>query len=179
MSKRRAEIAVLCEDLQSHMFFKYLLRAYGRRYYVRNDYPAGRGCGFQYIQENYADMVAARRRAPGSRALLVHMDADEKRVSDRLQTLAAALEQAGAAPRGKDEPVALIVPKRCIEAWIWYLRGEKAGEEEADWPSLRRPSKCKPESRRLADMLRQHQQWPADAPDSLNQARPEFARVLP
>ncbi len=56
------------------------------------------------------------------------VDADTHTVGFRADQLAAALRDAGATERGKDEPVFVLIPKRHVETWIRALQGYPVDE---------------------------------------------------
>ena len=178
------QVVVLVEDKQSEVFFYRLLRRAGFRHYdivVRTNYPKdGAGCGSQWVREQYAAEVSYyRQHAAGARrALMVHIDADNLAVDERLRQLATALASASVPARSTGEAIGIAVPKRATEAWIAFL-DDQGADEQRDWPKLTKAGDCHPAADRLARLLKGQSPWPADAPDSLNRARPEFDRILP
>jgi hypothetical protein len=164
------------------MFLYRLLRERNigsNRITVITDYPAEKGCGSAYVLNAYAAQVRKCRNRHASSALLVHIDADQLTVDRRAQELAERLSADGQAKRRADEPIAHAIPKHCIEAWIGYLMDMPADEEKPKegWPRFT-SEQWKHAAENLATMLRSAEPWPADAPDSLTRARPEFQRVL-
>lgn len=93
--------------------------------------PNSRGCGEQWVRENYRGEVAECRTRQGraATALLVIVDADIGSVEARAAQLAAALDPKH---RQDGEPIAHLIPKRNIETWVLCLSG-KAVDEEADY----------------------------------------------
>lgn len=72
-------------------------------------------------------------------SLVVVIDADKYTVADRLHQLDTALEEDSQPRRQEEEQIAIFVPKRNIETWIYYLQGETVDEETA-YPKLLRES---------------------------------------
>jgi hypothetical protein len=122
---------VLAEDRRHQNFVRRYLKR--RRYdgEIRlENVPSGRGCGEQWVRENYARAVGAYR-ARSSRAktaLIVIVDADTSEVSWRVRQLKEAL---GNNERKSAEAIVHFIPKRNIETWILHLSGEQV-DEEAD-----------------------------------------------
>jgi hypothetical protein len=120
---------VLAEDTRHRNFVrKYLKR---RRYdgEIRfENPPSGRGCGEQWVRENYARAVGAyrARSSKAKTALIVVIDADTNEVSRRVRQFKDAL---GNDPRKDDETIVHLIPKRNIETWILHLNGEQVDEE--------------------------------------------------
>lgn len=196
---RRAELVVLVEDRLSEVFLRRTLNQLGYRHVrVRTDYPLdGRGCGEQFVRENYAAEVDAHRRFRTARAqtphaLVVHIDADKHTVAERRRELADSLAARSATlreggdktaarfrPVTTDDTVVHAIPKHCTEAWVFYLLGEPADEsrEKRAWPKVDLGSDCRSAASRLAELVRERTAWPVNAPDSLEQARSEFAKL--
>ena len=76
------------------------------------------------------------------------------------------------APRGADERVAVLLPKRNIETWLAYLGGETVDEHSA-YPKLSFASQCQPQVSTLLDGCRKDQ-LRAPVPPSLTQACAEY-----
>jgi hypothetical protein len=180
MSKRFAEIVILCEDRQQEVFVRRYLHGLGysnRRIRVA-PYPAGRGSGEQFVRQNYPKEVKElRRRAKHLHVgLVVVIDADTSTVPQRLQQLDAELQQSGLSPRADDERIALLVPRRNIETWIHYLLGNPV-DEDTVYPKLPRESDCQPAVARLLAIRSSGWQLPDDCPPSLREGCAELRRL--
>lgn len=122
----------------------------------------GGGAGHAYVVAHYAGEVMARRRQHAATALVVHIDADTHAVADRHRQLAAALAAAEAPPRGADEPIAELVPRRNIETWIYALDDDLAAkistplDEATPYPKLEFESQCATAAVTFADHARRH-----------------------
>ncbi len=159
---RRARITVLCEDKQHQTFIRQLLSRLGvnTRDCHFEPLPAG-GSGEQYVRDNYPRLVKVHRSKAyqDDIGLAVMIDADTMEVRERKAELDDALIAEHPPKRQADEAVAIFVPRRNIETWIWNLRGESVNETDA-YPKLDRESKSKDSVERLVEVLR-------NAPDSL------------
>jgi hypothetical protein len=94
--------------------------------------------------------------------LLVHVDADTRTVAERHSHLAAALAESRQSPRGEREAIAVLVPKRNIETWVYALDeglASKHGvtlDEETDFRKLERQRACASAAAVFADHARQN-----------------------
>lgn len=174
MSKRQAQLVILCEDRQQEVFARHFFIRYGfhRRKIRSNVCPKGRGAGEQYVRETYRpEVIAYRAKNYLNICLAVVIDADKKTVDERFQQLEGTINPT----RQPDERIAIFIPKRNIETWIHYLQGQTVDEEQR-YPKLEREGDCKPYADDLVDRCRQKQL--EDAPLSLLAARSELQRIL-
>ena len=194
MSKKRVKITLLCEDKQQEVFARYFLEKYGFKKQDIYSYqiPIGQ-YGEQFVRETYLNEVKKYRQAVNIKinnqrknarrttiiVLIVMTDADNLSVKQRLNQLSSILQKNNLPDRQKEEAIAVFIPKRNIEIWIGYLKGEKVNEEDKKvYNKLTKESDCKPYSENLAERC-QSQEKLEDAPDSLNIACQEFQRLLP
>ncbi|MBI2302601.1 MAG: hypothetical protein HYU66_27160 [Armatimonadetes bacterium] len=131
--------------------------------------------------QKYAARLALLRRPGAAKVLVVMVDADNLAVRERLEQLAEALRAGGVAPRGADEPAALLVPKRNIQTWIEHLRTAPPTPVQEDEPypefeSTGRREYWAPAVDQLVVLLVPGSPWP-ECPPSLSAALPEFARI--
>lgn len=179
MTQRRAIVVILCEDRQQEVFARHFLQKRGFSGPFRVEVcPKGEQSGEQYVRERYPNEVKAYRskRNHLSIYLVVLIDADNKTVDERLQQLDSALEDDSQPRRQEDENIAVFVPKRNIETWIHYLKGETVDEETA-YPKLPKESDCKPSVENLLTQCPHG--LDEDAPPSLHTACGELQRILP
>ncbi len=178
MSKKKfTQVIILCEDRQQEVFARYFLKEYGidpKRMRVRIA-PKGMGAGEQFVRKNYpGEVEALRSRSYLNIALVVVMDADpENSVDYRLGQLDDGLAQ----KRQPGEKIGIFIPKRNIETWIYYLKGNKVNEKK-NYPKLDRESDCRPFVIKLADNCKNNKPLPQDAPDSLKRACNELQRII-
>lgn len=135
MNSSGAQYVVLCEDLQTQVFIRRALvrRGVNPRRIRLVDLPAAdEGAGDAYVAKHYPEQARAHRNqaARTHAALIVHMDADPANsVAARMNRLDQALVSAGMHPRGTQERISYLAPKRNIETWIhFYLDGPPIDE---------------------------------------------------
>jgi hypothetical protein len=104
------------------------------------------------------------------------IDADTYSVEERINQFDEALENASQPERQPTDKIAIFVPKRNIETWIYFLRDEAVDEQTA-YPKLSRESDCKPDVRKLVSQICPTS-VPEDAPPSLHSACAELERIL-
>lgn len=173
--KRGAMVTVVCEDKQQDCFFTRLLKDMGfaRCEVYVPDYPAGKGAGTKHVIDSFP-AEARKQRAKAThmkRGLVAVIDADTGTVDQRYKQL---LDQS----RGKDEKIAIFVPKRNIETWIAYLKDGTAVNETDEYPKLEKhEGECQPAVDRLIEITRQGVL--ADCPPSLQRAVTDEMPRLP
>ena len=182
MSKNCIQIVLLCEDKQQLVFARHFLekRGFDKRKIIPL-IPSVAQSGEQFVRESYLSEVKKYRQKCNhlAIALIVMTDADNLSVQQRLNQLSSILQENNLANRQKEEAIAVIIPKRNIETWIGYLKGEKVNEEDKKtYNKFVKESDCKPYSENLAERCQQQEKL-EDAPDSLNIACQEFQRLLP
>ena len=170
----KTSIVLLSEDQQTDIFVKKLLKISGFKMgCIRSRIaPKGKGSGEQWVREQYRNELVERRKQ--RTALVIVTDADIKSVKQRIDSLDNTCGDV-VDPRTPDEPVAMIIPKRNIETWFAYLRGESV-DEEKEYPRYAKPDKCFDDAQKLKDMcdkgfLRQ------PAPPSLEAACLEYKKL--
>jgi hypothetical protein len=132
MTDRYTQVVVLCEDIMHLNFVRRYLIARGidSRRIRGNVTPAGRGAGSQYVIEKYpAEVKALRSRAYLRAGLVAVCDADTHSVKDRLRHFDGSLAKSGQPARGETERIALLVPKRNVETWVFHLLGNDVDED--------------------------------------------------
>lgn len=172
-------VVVLCEDRQYEVFMRTFLISRGvpsRRIRV-NIAMAGSGSAEQYVRSQYSQEIRAYRSKCNhlNIALAVMIDADTKKVVDRLNELDASLAAAALNRRQPDEKIGIFVPKRSIDTWIHYLMGE-AVDEVTPYSKLEKQSECKPMVKQLSKNC--DQPLDQEAPPSLLAACTELQRVI-
>jgi hypothetical protein len=81
------------------------------------------------------------------------IDADVRDTQDRVRDFDSACSDQGQRPRQADDLVLFVIPKRNIETWLAYLRGEGVDESTA-YARYARESECQPNVERLDEMCR-------------------------
>ncbi|MDY6803888.1 MAG: hypothetical protein SXA11_08785 [Cyanobacteriota bacterium] len=186
MGKRKIQVIILCEDRQQEVFARHFLikKSCFKPGEIRVlPLPDGKQSGEQYVRETYPKQVKLYRSQSTYRSvcLIVLTDADPKySVKQRLDSLDSALEENEEYSQPKRQPqekIAIFVPKRNIETWICYLRGETV-DEETKYPKLAKPGDCKNDVDILLDWCNSNAGLPEDAPPSLQAACGELQRIF-
>lgn len=185
MSKKRVRLVLICEDLQQMYFVRrYLMLRYGYKRHELDERiaPKGSGSGEQFVRERYVKEVQAYRRQLGYRpvgsAIIAMVDADMNTVVERQRQFDQALLDEGQATRQKHEQIGVFVPRRNIETWIRYLRGETVVENDLVSYAKQTGSErsCLPQVKHLVALC-QTNALSADAPDSLHRACDEIGHL--
>ena len=178
---RPSLVIVLAEDERHQRFIRHYLKLknYSGREIRFEPLPSGRGCGEQWVRENYAKQVQAfrGRSTRAGTALIVAIDADTRTVDDRLRQLEHALDNDRAARRANEERIVHLVPRRNIETWALCLSGEQV-DEVTDYK--RRPGvddQIKPASETFFAWSRPKVQTPPHCVPSIAGAIPEIRRI--
>ncbi len=132
----RVDIALLCEDESHEQFIKKFLRRKGRSY--RRVFPDGyksRETGGvrpnnAFVLERATTEIAAARKVPPKRALILVIDGDTRGFASRCGEIAANLKSANMLALGATERIAVLVPCRNIETWIHHFAGEATDETQ-------------------------------------------------
>ena len=136
MSNRFAQVIILVEDKQQRTFVSRLLQVIGYPVHELKilPIPAGEGSGEQYVREQYPIQVKELR--PRAKymdvALVATIDGDLSTVAVRQKQLADQLEASELEPRGADEKIVHLIPRRNIETWIEYLLDTTTVVDEAN-----------------------------------------------
>jgi hypothetical protein len=177
MTKRSADILVLCEDLQQFVFVRRFLMANGwdNRRIRANISPFARGSAEQFVREQFPLELKAYRSRSGNMkaALFVVTDADPRReITDRMNDFKASCKDHRIEFRKKNEKVVFVIPKMNIETWFQYLAGESF-DEAIDYRHLNRESDCFAFVETLAEMCRNNS-MKQPVPPSLEETCKEY-----
>ena len=169
------KIVLLCEDLQTATFIRRFLRERGfQPHDLRVEVaPPGLGSGEQWVRDRYPHELTARRKM--NTVLIVGTDADSMSVADRIATLDRQCRNNSVPVREAHEPVIMAVPKRNIETWFAYLRGENP-DEDGTYARYHHESMCRDDVKNLAPMCAK-QQLRQPVPPSLLSACTEFTKM--
>ncbi len=136
------DIIILAEDERHRMLLYRHLRKRGytpHKIRICEWFPKFQTPCLSFVKSEYANEVNAMRhkahRVTG--ALIVVADADDLTVGERLQEFDKLLADAGQAKRGNIEHIAIVVPKRNVETWMYFLSGEQIDEETDYKPKCR------------------------------------------
>ncbi|TWH51339.1 hypothetical protein [Dulcicalothrix desertica] len=165
---------------QQEVFARYFLkkRGFNGLFRAKICLPSSQS-GEQYVRTQYPAEVKAYRqnRNRVSIGLVMIIDADTSIPQERLDWLARALALDFQESRQPDEAIAIFVPKRNIETWIYWLQGETVNEEDPYSKFPNAEASCKPDVENLAEQCRS-QNLPALARESLQLACGELQRLL-
>jgi len=178
MPEEYPQVIVLGEDRRHYDFVRHFLMKRGvpDRKFFPKICPKGRGSGEQYVREHYPVEVKALRSKSYLRIVLVVVtDADVRTVDQRLDQLATALREAELAEPGIAEPIVILVPKRNVETWVYYLRDNEVNEQD-DYKTAVGRGAVRTEAREFAQ--RCPHDIPDDMPASLRRACEELVRVM-
>ena len=172
-----AKVVLLCEDLQTDVFVRRFLsrRNIKGRDIVTCPLPDGRQSGEQWVRTRFPEELKRIRRRQRAR-LVVVIDADAGSTGERHTQLEQQCRRDGVETRKPEDPVIVAVPRRNIETWFEYLRGEPV-DEAIDYPRLRRESDCKLLADRLYDMCHEQQRLDEPAPSSLGETCDEYQNL--
>lgn len=183
MIKRRVRVVFLCEDKQQEYFLRHFFVEMGwpkRELYFETG-PSGKGAASGWVIQNFPTQLQAyrQRKNKAASALVVMVDADTRSVGYRIKELESSCEQ-GISFRGPEEAVAIAVPKRNIETWIAFLKGDNVDETQNYKPQgNKEESECRPFVSNLAGYCKK-QVLPTNAPASLHAACKEYRdRIVP
>lgn len=180
MSRRRAQLVLVCEDRQHEAFIRRFLESSGsstRRLRVEMN-PKGRGSGEQWVRKTYATEVKRLRAKPHlfAQGLIVAIDQDRPE-NDREAQLQEELRINNLSERMGGESIAHVIPARNIETWLAYLAGSDVNETIA-YPKLTKESDCAAmviELKRMCDARELRQ----PAPSSLERTCTDYRTRLP
>ena len=179
MPRRSVRVILLCEDRhQENLVAHYLKKAKlasPREIRVRK---SPHGAAEQFVRENYPDELAELRRRAHQRnlRLIVVIDADVGTVENRRAQLDASCKKADVTPRRESDRVAVLIPKRNVDTWIWFLLGNDV-EEDEDYKGLVKDAHCKDAAARLTEFREKGWQIPEGCPTSLGIAAAEFSAI--
>ena len=122
-----------------------------------------------------AELKAYRSKANHLRnGLVVVIDADRQEIADRARGFDVACDKQNLTPRQPDERILYVIPKRNIETWLAYLRGETVDEEQT-FPKYACQSECHTDADKLDAMCKAGQLGAAPPPPpSLERCCEEF-----
>jgi len=178
---RPARIMILCEDRQQYSFVRHFLmnRGCGPDDIRKPRRRSNGGSGEQYVREQFPVELKAYRSQANHQlgiGLVVVIDADRQKVVDRIRAFDVACDEHGVPRRRQDERVLYVIPKRNIETWLAYLRGETRGETVDEKKKFRKydyPSDCHAEVDKLDAMCKAEKLDPVPPP-SLERCCDEF-----
>ncbi len=145
MSSRRVKITLLCEDSQHESFVRRFLKGMGwntREIRVEKS-PAATGSAEQWVRETFPKELEIYRNRSHKAAtgLIAVIDADTLEVQERINEFKSICRTQNVSFRTENDAVAIVVPRRNIETWIYYLNDQQVNEEDV-YPKLSKEREC-------------------------------------
>jgi hypothetical protein len=130
------------------------------------------------VREKFVNELKAyrSRSTHAATCLIVASDADDKTVEERIQTFKDACADAKVPFRKEGDRVTFVIPRRNIETWLAYLRGQVVNEVDA-YPKYDNESDCRGQVTKLDELCCRQKLEPEPPPPSLAAACSEFKRV--
>ena len=138
-----AQIVILAEDVRHRKIINRYLRSKGYSpHQIRillPDVLHRQTAGLTFIRTEYAIQIKALREVLTKRStyLIVVADADDGTFEDRITDLDARLTAFSQPNRSEAEPILLIVPRRNVETWMYFIAGNSVDEETDYNPQCR------------------------------------------
>ena len=183
MPEHPSEIVILAEDQEhQNLVWHYLKNCPKYKRMMRDvtkvALPGSRGCGSQYVREQFPKQVAACRERYLKPLLIVITDADNLSVVAREKELHEELKKKNHTAVSVEEPIVILVPKWQVETWIKCLAGQTVLESDknSDRPAVTTPDIVNA-SQTLHEWARPHAQVGHTCVNSLNAALPRWLRI--
>ncbi len=145
---------------------QFLYRRKIRGRHVESSFSTGLGSGEQWVRQRFPKELKAvrgRQRA----FLIVMIDADSGSTQNRRDQLYNECRDQDVAVPSDQDKVLIAVPRRNIETWFAYLKGEVNVDETATYRKLSREIECKPLADELYQMCHVEQKLRKPMPPSL------------
>ena len=180
MTKRRVRIVLVCEDNQHESFVRRFLEKMGweKREIIPIKAPSAGGSAEQYVRVMTPIELNKYRTRHAATVLISVMDADNKSVEARIGEIEKECENQEVEPRGDEEAVAFIIPKRNIETWIKHLNGGQVNEEEVYTDNKGEKDLCKNAADKLAESCKTNEEAPPGKLPSLEAACREYKKRI-
>ena len=170
---------ILCEDAQMRSFILGVLSHQGinaRKIRVKN-YPCGDGCGEAFVKREFPKEVKILRSTGyNKKVLIVCTDADNLSVNERKRILMTGLEDEQSCRDLSGEQIIIWIPKREIETWIRFLRGEDVDIEKS-YRHSGNPVRCREETKVFSLYCQGIKDIDCKNVRSLEDAKAEYTRV--
>ena len=170
---------ILSEDAQMETFITTFLKCNGVPSYkiYKVPIPVGKGCGEQHVRERFLQEVEVlERNNYNRRTLVVCIDADKHPCDERRNELVNSVKTTKHLWTISKEMILLWIPKREMETWIAFFRGEPV-DEQKEFRHDGNPVSCKKEAGKMADYCQNDDPPKQEMLPSLVKAKEEFIRV--
>ncbi len=176
----QVHIIVLCEDSRHRQFIVNYLGKHGFGSRKIRLVTSAKGSAEQWVRNSYSHEVKAIRQYVSknkseTRWLVVMIDADNKTVDQRLDAFSEQLKADSISPRRPKDKICILVPKRNIETWAYYLLHEEMVSEDIDYKNEITNKDIVDAARILAT---DNQDVAKMCPDSLNRGLKELVRLI-
>lgn len=127
---RVCRIVLVCEGWEDSAFLEGFLGSAGipDRNIDRKTNPKGKGSGFDHVRKIFAKEVEALNRFREGHGVLAIMDEDGKGVENRRAWVASHLHSLRLAGMDCTQGRCLVLTKRNIETWVYWLTGVRLSE---------------------------------------------------
>lgn len=180
MSKRRVRGVILCEDRrQSNLVRRYLKKAgLARNAREFRDKPSPSGDAKNFIRQEYPKEIKELISKEDQRdlVLIVVIDADTHTVKDRFAWLHAKLENGELKAKSQQNRIFVLVPKRNVETWIWFLNGNNVNETD-DYKRNVKTKHCTHAVEELVELRKRGWSFSEGTPSSLIAGCAELKRI--
>jgi hypothetical protein len=181
MTAKRVQLVLVSEDKQHDCFIRYFLLDNGwSRHQLRSRVaPKGKGAASQWVLSEFPHELKIYRSQAGhlGNGLIITIDADTRTVREINEMLARKCEEAGVASRKQGDRVDFVIPRRNVETWLAYLRGESVNETDV-YQKYECESACRQDVEKLHTMCKQGI-LEGTPPESLIFACEEYDRIKP
>ncbi len=127
-----------------------------------------RGDASKFVRAEYPKEIAflRSRSYQPNRLLITMIDADRHAVEQRNKQLDRELKQKELAPRSSQDRVFVLVPKRNVDTWIWFLNDNDVNEAD-DYKSSVKREHCRHAPEELCELRKSGWDFRAGTPPSL------------
>jgi hypothetical protein len=176
MTEGSVRVIIVSEDIQQSCFVRRFLIENGieRRKIREKISPAGCGAGSAYVLREYPKELKIYRSKSydSSIRLVICIDADKNTVLERKKQLDDECTKHSMEARREEDKIAFVIPRRNIETWLAYLRGENFNEED-EYRKHECEADCQAEVKTLVKCC-QRDKFDTPPPPSLLQACTEY-----
>ena len=168
------DVVILAEDVRHRKLLRKYLRRRGYSHHKIRDcpwFPKFQTPCLSFVKVEYPLQVQALRDKAHrvNAALLTMVDADEKTVEQRIEELDALLIADGKVRRANNENIAIVVARRNVETWLFFLADNEV-DEETNYKPRCASFKDGEIALNFAHLLWPRSELPPDCPPSLRHA---------
>lgn len=171
------QYVILCEDSQMDTFIRSFLKYFDicSRKIRTVPIPAGCGCGEAHVRKSFPKEVQILVSSKYKKSVLVVcIDADSYLYEVRMKELSEAIKELSI--KIEEEMILVWIPKREIETWISFFRGD-ATDEEMIFIHNGKPKACRNEAKEMYQYCIGIHDTHLSALPSIIRAKDEFEKV--